>query len=110
MEVKSEFHDPAALTPENSPRPCPLYRVLGKLHCRSGSYKGEKNLFLLPGIGNFLLDRPARNIVAKPTVLSRLINIITGYIILRQFLKHIIQNINCLTYCVLLLFCFSEIA
>jgi hypothetical protein len=49
--------------------------------------KEKKNILPLPGIENLLLDRPARNLVAKPIELSRFINMITGYIIMRQFFE-----------------------
>jgi hypothetical protein len=49
MELSSELHDPAALSPEIESH-YPLYNRLGGLHTQSGLFVVEKNLFPLPEI------------------------------------------------------------
>jgi hypothetical protein len=73
MEVSGQLHDPAALPHERAPCTHWIGGWVGpRPQSRSGRGGEEKNSQPLPGIEAYRSDRPANNLVAIPTELSRL--------------------------------------
>jgi hypothetical protein len=78
---------PCRLIPWETVPLYPLYGGPGGAQSRSGRYEGEINLFPLPGIENLIFGRTARSLVAIQTKVSRLLDMIIGYINLHQFVE-----------------------
>jgi hypothetical protein len=68
--MSGKLHALAALYKEKE-LPYPLHSRLGGPQSQPGLYAEERNIWPLPGIEPWFLERPSRSLVAVPTILFR---------------------------------------